>query len=143
MSDQNFSNHARYEPLFHFVAFPIAFFTLIGSTYHLYSAWGSDTQYAASLLVATNLALCLIAFFSRAFALKAQDRVIRLEERMRAQRLTGQDLDPALTMSQIVALRFAPDAEWPDLAKRAVAENMDSKSIKQAIRNWKADLYRV
>lgn len=143
MADQNYANHARIVPLFHYVALPIAFFTLLGSIYHLYASWGGDGQYAASLLVATNLVLNLVAFFARAFAAKAQDRTIRLEERLRAQRLTGQDLDPALTVPQIIGLRFASDEEWPDLCKRAVAENMDQKSIKQAIRNWKADHYRV
>lgn len=143
MSDQNYANHARYVPLFHFVAFPVAFFTFLGAIYHLYGSWGTDNQYAASLLVATNLALILTTFYARAFAAKAQDRAIRLEEQLRAQRLTGKDLDPALTVPQIIGLRFASDEEWPDLCKRAVAEKMDQKFIKQAIRNWKADTYRV
>lgn len=143
MAEQNYSNHAVYVPLFHYVALPVAFFTFLGSTYHLYDSWGTDGQYAASLLVATNLALTLATFYARVFAAKAQDRTIRLEEQLRAQRLTGKELDPALTVPQIIGLRFASDEEWPDLCKRAVAENMDQKSIKQAIRNWKADLYRV
>lgn len=143
MAEQNYSNHVVYVPLFHYVAFPVAFLTFLGSGYHLYDSWGTDGQYAAALLVATNLALTLTTFFARAFAAKAQDRTIRLEERLRAQRLTGQDLDPALTVPQIIGLRFASDDEWPELCKRAVAENMDQKSIKQAIRNWKADTYRV
>ncbi|MDE2995800.1 MAG: DUF6526 family protein [Bacteroidota bacterium] len=143
MSQQNFKNHARYEPGFHFVAFPIAILTFIGSVYHLFGAWGTDTQYAAALLVATNLALCGACFYGRLFALKAQDRVIHLEETLRAQRLTGQGLDSGLTMRQIIGLRFASDTEWPELSQRAVSQGMSEKEIKQAIQNWRADTYRV
>lgn len=143
MSDQDFKNHARYEPGWHFVTFPIAFLTFIGSIYHLTQAWGTETQYAAALLVATTLSLCGATFYSRLFALKAQDRVIRLEESLRAQRLTGSGLDPRLTMRQIIGLRFASDAEWADLAKRAADEGMSEKDIKQAVKNWRSDTYRV
>lgn len=62
---------------------------------------------------------------------------------MRAHRLTGGDLDGRLTMGQIIALRFASDEEWPDLAKRAADEGMAPKAIKQAVKDWRADTYRV
>jgi hypothetical protein len=143
MAEQHLKNHARLEPGFHFVVMPIAFLTLIGSVYHLFQAWGTQTQYAASLLSATNLALCGAAFYARMFALKAQDRVIRLEERLRAKELTGNDLDARLTMRQIIGLRFASDAEWPELAERAVSEGLSERQIKEAVRNWRADTYRV
>lgn len=143
MSDQNYSNHTRWEPGFHFVIFPIAFLTFIGSVYYLFQAWGTDNQYPASLIAALSFAVCGVALFGRGFALKAQDRVIRLEETLRAERLTGQGLDPALTMRQIIGLRFASDGEWEALAKRAVAEQMSEKEIKQAITHWRADEYRV
>jgi len=143
MSDQHYKNHARYEPGFHFVVMPIAFLTLIGSVYHLVQAWGTQTQYAAALLSATNLALVGVAFYARSFALKAQDRVIRLEERLRSQALTGSDLDARLSVRQIIGLRFASDAEWPALAERAVAEGLTEKQIKEAIQDWRADTHRV
>ena len=143
MSAQNFKNHARYEPGFHFFTFPLAALTFIGSVYYLFQAWGTETQYPASLIAAISLAVCGVAWFARGFALKAQDRVIRLEETLRAERLTGKGLDPGLTMSQIIGLRFASDGEWEALAKRAVAEQLSAKDIKQAITNWRADEYRV
>jgi len=143
MSQQNFDNHTKWEPGWHFVTFPIAALTFIGSIYHLTQAWGTETQYAAALLVATTLSLCGATFYGRLFALKAQDRVIRLEERLRAKELTGSDLDPRLSMRQIIGLRFASDAEWPALAKRAADEGMSEKEIKQAIQNWRPDTHRV
>ena len=143
MSDQNFKNHARNVPGFHFFILPVAGLTFIGSIYHLFGAWGTETQYAAALLVATNMALCGACFYGRVFALKAQDRVIRLEEQLRARRLTGQDLDSGLTMRQIIGLRFASDAEWPELSQRAVSQSMSEKEIKESIQNWRADTYRV
>ena len=87
--------------------------------------------------------MLFLFYFARAFPLRAQDRVIKLEESLRAHRLTGQDLDARLTMPQIIALRFASDEEWPALAKRAADEGMERYAIKEAIKNWRADPYRV
>lgn len=143
MSDQNFDNHAKMVPLFHGVTFGILFLTFIGALYHLVSSWGTETQYAAALIAATNLGVLFLFYFARAFPLKAQDRVIRLEESLRAQQLTGTAMDPRLTVGQIIGLRFASDEEWPALAKRAADEGMSQKEIKQAIKNWRADTYRV
>ncbi len=129
--------------MFHGVAFGILFLTFIGALYHLVDTWGTETQYAASLIAATNLGVLILFFYARAFPLKAQDRVIRLEETLRAQRLTGSGLDERLTVSQIIGLRFASDEEWPDLSKRAADEGLSQKEIKQAVKNWRADTYRV
>lgn len=143
MSDQNFKNHARMVPLFHYVMFGIFFFSFIGAIVNLVESWGSDGQYSASLILAMSIGLLLLSFFARAFALKAQDRVIRLEESMRAERLTGQPIDSRLTVGQIIGLRFASDEEWAALAARAVSEGMSPKDIKMAVKNWRADNYRV
>ena len=84
-----------------------------------------------------------MAWFTRTFALKAQDRAIRAEENLRHYVLTGKLLPSSLTVGQVVALRFAPDAEFPALVEKAVANNLSGKEIKQSIQNWKADFYRV
>jgi hypothetical protein len=81
--------------------------------------------------------------FCRMFALKAQDRAIRAEENLRHYVLTGKLLDPKLTVRQVIGLRFAPDAEFVALAQRAAAENLSEDDIKKAVKNWKADTYRV
>jgi hypothetical protein len=90
-----------------------------------------------------SMGLILIGYFARAFALKAQDRAIRAEEQFRHFLLTGKPLDPRLRMSQIIALRFSSDQEFPSLAQKAAEANLSSKDIKTAIVNWRADEYRV
>jgi len=87
--------------------------------------------------------MIVIYLYTRVFALKAQDRAIRAEENFRHFILTGKPLDGRLRMTQIIALRFAPDDEFPPLAKKAVEEKLRSKEIKAAIQNWKADHNRV
>jgi Family of unknown function (DUF6526) len=91
------------------------------------------------------LSLCLMVatFLARIFALKAQDRAIRAEESLRHYVLTGKLLDPRLTVRQVVALRFASDGEFVDLAARAVEKSLPPKEIKRAIKSWRADEYRV
>jgi hypothetical protein len=81
--------------------------------------------------------------FARVFALKAQDRAIRAEENLRHFVLTGKLLDPRLSVRQIIGLRFAPDEEFVALALRAAQENLSETDIKKAVKNWKADTYRV
>ena len=143
MSDQNFENHRQRVTGFHKVLAPLILLTLIGSIYHLVTSWGSETQYAAALLTATNLALLMAAMFGRVFALKAQDRAIRAEEHIRRFARNGQMLDDRLTMRQIIGLRFASDEEWEALAQRAIDEGMEEDDIKKAVQNWKADTYRA
>jgi hypothetical protein len=87
--------------------------------------------------------LISLFWYSRGFALRAQDRAIRAEENFRHYILTGKPLDSRLRMGQIIALRFASDAELPDLAKKAVEENMRSKEIKASIKNWRPDHHRA
>ncbi len=144
MESQNYENHQRYVPLFHFVLSGLLLLTLIGSCVNLYKAIkGGHAIYDASLIVV--LAICGLLFFwyCRIFPLVAQDRAIRAEENLRHYVLTGSLLDPRITMRQVIGLRFASDEEFPDLAKKAAEEGLSENAIKKAIKNWKADNYRV
>lgn len=144
MKEQSYSNHARFDPAFHVVLFGIMVLTWIGSGVNLYKSIGDHQRlYSAALLCALTTACLLMMFIVRIYALKAQDRAIRAEENLRHFVLTGKLLDPRLTPKQIVALRFAPDAEFPALAAKAAAESMEQDAIKRAIQNWRADHYRV
>jgi hypothetical protein len=142
MSQQNFANHARMVPGYHYVAFALWAALFIGSLVNLFHST-PDTHYSAALIVVMNILIVLIAYYARSFALKAQDRAIRAEENFRHYVLTGKPLNSGLRMSQIIALRFASDDEFVALAQKAVAENLSAKAIKQSITNWKADTYRV
>jgi Family of unknown function (DUF6526) len=99
--------------------------------------------YPAILFCLIAFALLILFWFTRSFALKAQDRAIRAEENLRYFAITGKLLDSRLRMGQIVALRFAPNNEFIDLAHRAVEEDLKPADIKRAIRNWKEDHNRV
>src|SRR6185369_5895648 len=98
---------------------------------------------SASLIFVLSACLLPILLWTRTNALKAQDRAIRAEENLRHFVLTGKLLDPRLTVGQIAAVRFAGDAEFPELAARAAAGNMPAKEIKEAVKNWRADFHRV
>ena len=144
MATQNYANHRQLVPMFHGVLFGIIVLTLIGSVVNLVKSLDDHQRlYSASLLVAVNLALVLLFFFTRIFALKAQDRAIRAEENLRHFAMTGRLLDPRLGTRQVVALRFASDPEFAALARRAAEESMEPDAIKRAIRDWRADTYRV
>jgi L-cystine uptake protein TcyP (sodium:dicarboxylate symporter family) len=144
VSQQSFDNHARIDLGYHRILFPILLLTFIGSCVNLNHSIGDHQRlYSASLITVISMALVAIALYARIFALKAQDRAIRAEESLRHYVLTGKLLDPRLNTKQIVALRFAPDNEFVDLAAKAAQSAMDPKAIKQAIRQWKPDDYRV
>ena len=140
--EQNFKNHRRYIPLWTFIL-PLIVLGIIIWGVVLFLDHHREMHFLGAFMVITSVILLLIWWYARAFALKAQDRAIRAEENFRHFILTGKPLDPGLRMGQIVALRFASDAEFPSLAKRAVGENLGQKEIKQAIKNWRADHYRV
>jgi hypothetical protein len=142
MPQQNYKNHSRLVPLFHYVFFGLLLLTLIGAVVNLVRAESSNL-YSASLILALTVCGLLGFIFIRLFPLRAQDRAIRAEENFRHYLLTGKPLDAQLTMPQIVALRFASDEELPALARRAVAEQLSNKAIKQAIQHWRADHHRV
>lgn len=102
-----------------------------------------DDSLQSWLLVGIGIIFFLFTYFIRSFPLQAQDRIIHAEENMRHYVLTGKLLDQSLTMSQIIALRFAPDNEFPTLVQRSIKENLSAKDIKLAIQNWRADNYRM
>ena len=130
--------------MFHAVLFGLLLLTLIGSVVNLYKSFGDHERlYSASLIVVLAVSTLLLAFFARMFALMAQDRAIRAEENLRHFVLTGKLLDPRLTIRQIIGLRFAPDDEFVALAGKAAGENLSEDQIKRAVKNWKADTYRV
>ena len=143
MSEQNFKNHSRLIPLYHGVAFLLAFAGLIGSVINLLDHHNAGNHYSAALLVVVFILIILILWYARVFALKAQDRAIRAEENFRHFILTGKPFDSKLTMAQIIGLRFASDDELAALAKKAVAENLSQKQIKHAVQNWRADHHRA
>ena len=142
MSQQNFSNHARYHPLYHYITAPLVLAGLIGSIVNLTDCT-PETCYSASLLTLVFFILLILGWLVRGYALKAQDRAIRAEENLRHFILSGKPLDARLRMGQIVALRFASDDEFVALAKRAAEEGLKSKEIKQAIQHWRADYNRI
>jgi hypothetical protein len=144
MTTQNYSNHARLVTGYHFVLAGLLFFTLVGSVVNLYTSWGDHERiYSAALIVALTFCCGGLFYYCRVFPLKAQDRAIRAEENLRHFALTGKLLDPRLTLSQVIALRFAPDDEFVALAKKSADDNMAAKDIKRAIKNWKPDNERV
>ena len=144
MQEQNYKNHARMVTGFHYVLGAIILITLICSIINFYHEVQSGEEILESIiLVLMTISVLLVAFYGRSFALKAQDRAIRAEENFRHYLLTGKPLDNSLKIGQILALRFAPDAELPELAQKAISENLGNKDIKQLIKDWKGDFYRV
>ncbi|MBI5373612.1 MAG: hypothetical protein HZA79_16430 [Sphingobacteriales bacterium] len=139
---QNYSNHTRFIPLWHYITATAVIAIIGGSIVNLVHA-DAKTHYSAALLVLISLVLASIFWYARWFALRAQDRAIRAEENFRHFVLTGKPLDKQLRTSQVIGLRFASDEELPALAKRAVEEKLSQKQIKQAVQNWKPDYHRV
>lgn len=142
MSEQNLKNHRRYITMWHWVTGASIILVIIGSIITFVHSDG-NLRHASMMLIGISLILASIFWFARVFALKAQDRAIRAEENFRHFILTGKPLDPRLRMSQIVALRFASDEEFPSLAKKAVDEQLRSYEIKVAIKTWRPDYNRV
>jgi Family of unknown function (DUF6526) len=144
MATQSYANHKQSVPLYHYVLIPVLALTLIGSIVNLVRSLDDHERlYSASLIVVLTTALLILSFLSRIFALKAQDRAIRAEESLRHFVLAGKLPDPRLSIRQIIALRFATDAEFVNLAKRAADENLAADAIKQAVKVWRPDTYRV
>ena len=144
MSTQNYANHRKYVIGYHFITFTIAFLLLIISIYNFYLAVNGtgDMRYGVMFLLISFIIISMF-FYSRVFALKAQDRAIRAEENFRHYLLTGNIFDSKITLPQILALRFASDEEFTELTKKAAAENLSSDEIKKLIKNWRADNYRA
>ena len=140
---QNFKNHARVFPPYHYVLLPLVFVNFVWTILSLVRSPTAET--GRGVLVA--VCLVLIALFARTFALRVQDRVIRLEMRLRLRELLPPDLVSRineLTIGQLVALRFASDAELPVLARKVLDEKLnDQKAIKSLIKKWEGDYVRA
>jgi len=144
MTEQNLANHTRFVPLFHFFVLPMV---TINTGWQIYrwKAGGFTLGGLESVLLAAALTFGFL--HARMFAMKVQDRVIRLEEQLRCERLLPAELQPRIgefTAGQLVALRFASDAELPVLARKVLDEKLtERKAIKQLIKNWKPDYLRA
>jgi hypothetical protein len=141
-TSQSYANHARTDPGFHFVLTALVVASLVMSVGLFVRHPGLEN----GLLLLLTIALILNSLITRAYSLKVQDRVIRLEERLRLSMLLPEAVKPRiadLTVSQLVALRFASDAELPALAVRALNEGLTNKQIKSSIQSWRADTFRV
>ena len=142
---QNYKNHTRWDPIFHFFCMPILLLNVVATCVWYYRHYAQH-QRSGAWLILVSIALLLLAAKARIFSLKAQDRIIRVEERMRLAALVSPselaELD-SLTLRQYIALRFASNAELPGLARRAVRENLNEKQIKESIVSWRADNDRV
>ena len=144
MSDkrpQTFANHGRFDPFFHFIIVPLLLLCFIASIHA-----SIHEGHVHLLMPVFTLTVILLATRCRMYALKVQDRVIRLEERLRLSVLLPEPLKariPELTERQLIALRFASDSEAPALVEKTLRENLEPKAIKQAIVNWRPDYWRV
>ncbi|HXY00643.1 MAG TPA: DUF6526 family protein [Candidatus Limnocylindrales bacterium] len=144
MAEQNYSNHVRWVPTFHFFVMPVLLLNFAWSIDRLVRGWFT---WDALIRVLTALALVVLMFHARLFALRVQDRVIRMEERQRMSRLLPDDLKPRIeefSPVQLVALRFASDGELPDLACKVLTDKItDPKTIKQMVKQWRGDYLRA
>ena len=142
-SPQNFKNHAKMVPGYHYVASLLLIALLIRAVIGVIREPSVDTAMGLVLVAA----LLLIGFYARTFALGVQDRVIRLEERLRLEKVLPEELReriPELTTDQLIGLRFAPREEVETLTRRILAgELRGRKQIKVAVENWRADHQRI
>ena len=140
---QNYSNHVKFVPPFQFFALPVLLLNLGWSIYHLVENVSADTVITTLLAVA----LIIVALCGRIFALKVQDRVIRLEMRLRMAEVLPPELRARIsefTVEQLIGLRFASDAELPALARTVLDQKIAArKPIKQMVKNWQADDVRA
>jgi hypothetical protein len=141
---QNYKNHFKWDPRFHFLLAPLTLIVLAGSVVLLIDSVQSKEMIGLSILsLLMSIVLVLTVILVRIYPLRMQDRIIRSEQQLRYYILTGQLLDSSLTLKQIVGLRFASDTEFPALCKRAVEKNLTGKQIKQTIKDWNADNDRI
>ena len=141
MADQSYQNHTRWLPPFHFFAVPVLLINVINQLRHLYLAPSRSSAFAAVVAAA----ILTVAFLARTQALAAQDRVIRLEMRLRLQALAP-DLMARfndLTVPQLVGLRFASDGELADLVRTVLKDGTKQSEIKKMVKQWLPDRVRV
>ena len=144
MIEQNFKNHGRFVPLYHFFALPML---IINFGWSIYRWIAAGFSIGGLEMVLTAAALFFGVLYGRMFALRVQDRLIRLEERLRYERVLSEELRwraDELTVDQFVSLRFACDEELPALMRKTLDEKLTGrKAIKQRIKNWRPDYLRA
>ena len=146
---QSFANHTRFDPLFHFFLIPIFAIGLVMTLVHFFAHITEGDfrdHFHSFLLILLAAAMLIFLFKMRLYSLRVQDRVIRLEERLRLMQVLPEPWRariPELTEDQLCGLRFASDAEIPKLVERALTEKLSRKQIKQAVQNWRPDYWRV
>ena len=142
MKEQNYKNHQQIVYSYYlFTGVPILILLGIGMA-KLFDE-KKDDQFMGIIILLISWIFLTLLFRSRGFALKTQDRAIRAEEGLRYFIFTGKKLDPRITISQIIALRFASDEEFPTLVQKAADEGLTNDDIKKQIKNWRSDFHRV
>ncbi|MGF2614678.1 hypothetical protein FZC84_17520 [Rossellomorea vietnamensis] len=139
---QDYKNHTQADPIFIGGIGLLSLIAFILSTVFFFQNV-RDQWLLSVIVVLFALIFLFVTVRLRGYALKLQDRIIRGEENFRYYRLTGKLLNSELSLKQVIALRFADDAEYPELVDRTVAEDLSPGEIKKAVRNWKADHHRV
>ncbi|MBC7552943.1 MAG: hypothetical protein H7257_03080 [Taibaiella sp.] len=140
---QNYTNHRRYVPGFHFVLSTLIIIVLLMSAFSLGQVYNKEQWLRGGIIpLLTSVILVVMYWYVRTFPVTVQTRAIRAEENMRHYIMTGKQLDSRLTMGQIVALRFAGDEEYIALSAKAANEGLAPDAIKQLIKNWRTDDYR-
>ncbi|MFZ0734311.1 MAG: DUF6526 family protein [Candidatus Sulfotelmatobacter sp.] len=146
---QTFANHTRFDPWFHFFLAPVFLIALIVSLVHFFAHLSSNSlrgNIHSFLIVVLAFAMFVLLFKVRLYALKVQDRVIRLEEQLRLMRVLPEPLRSRiseLTVDQLCGLRFASDPELPKLVEFTLSQKPSRKEIKKGIQNWRPDYWRV
>ena len=144
MAEQNYSTHRRFVIGFHVVLAIVVLICVVGSLYQFYRALDmGENRIISLLLVVLSIAVAQLFWYCRTFALKAQDRAIRVEETLRHYVMTGEMPDGRLDTRQLIGLRFAGDEEFVALARRAAEEGLSEDAIKKAVEHWRPDTYRV
>jgi hypothetical protein len=144
MAEQSYKKHAMFVPMFHIVLFGLIVAALVGAITNFVRHIGDESGHIAiTVPVIMALALLLLFFFTRIFAMKVQDRAIRAEENLRHFALTGKVLDHRLKIKQIVALRFASDGEFVELSRKAADQGLSPDDIKKSVQHWRPDYDRA
>lgn len=139
---QDYKSHRRLVPGYHYLGYLLFTTIMAGGAVHAFRDCPNNWL-EGTLISVIGFTLMLTAFYARYFALRAQDRAIRAEENFRHYLLTGKPLDSRIRTGQVVALRFAPDDEFVELAAKAAAEGTKPDAIKRSIKNWRGDFHRV
>lgn len=147
MSEQTYATHRKFVPMYHFAAFGILTLNFVWALYRLFRGVPEVPFFDRLLGAVVAFALLIVCYYARVFPLRAQDRIIRLEETLRMERLLPADLRPRigeLRTSQIIALRFAGDEELPELTRAVLDRGIkDRNEIKKMVRSWRADRLRM